>query len=579
MKKIIKILIDMKLKWKFFYGFLIAAMIPVFFFGMYAYTNTKNILQEESYLNMESKLAQANKNIQTKLDAYEDTSSLIYVNKTIQDYMSIDFFVNGHEDLYYFLRRYFTEVMTVNSEIMELSIYTTNLSVPQDFYYIYRADENVVKEEWYQKALGRKGKPYFASPEYNSDGELVFYLVRHLDYYHYGVLGNVLKMEIKEEYLYQLISEAGTNNEIIIIDADNKIVSCKDKTLVGTSICDVLDEYEGTFKDDVRERAVFRGEEMLISSLGTEIGWKTISLASLKKINRNAKQSAMNLFPFAFLFVVMATLLSSVMSALLSKRINKLMNGVEKMKTGVFGVEIEDRGRDEIGLLAEAFSEMSAKVDSLIKDIYQKELIKKSAEISLLQEQINPHFLYNALSSITSLAIRSGDKQISMMVQHLANFYRISLNNGRNVMTIREEINLLKSYLEIQEVRFGDMIVVNFQIDKGLLEYKTIKLILQPIVENAIHHAIRENQETLVITIKLYEDDMGIVFEIIDNGIGMDEKMLQELNMEIQSSVRGYGLKNVSIRIQLQYGRNYGVHVYSEIQIGTKVVINLPKEQ
>jgi two-component system, sensor histidine kinase YesM len=194
-----------------------------------------------------------------------------------------------------------------------------------------------------------------------------------------------------------------------------------------------------------------------------------------------------------------------------------------------------------------------------------------------LQEQVNPHFLYNALSSITSFAIRSGDKHTIEMVQHLADFYRISLNNGRNILSIRDEINLLKSYLSIQQIRFGDMVMVEFDLDESLLEYKTIKLILQPLVENAIHHAIREDQAVLVINIKLFEDDKGLVFEITDNGKGMEEKMVEDLNTEIQSAIRGYGLKNVSIRIQLQYGKEYGVQVYSRQQVGTRVVIHIPK--
>ncbi len=577
MKKISQKLLDMKLKWKFFYSFLIAALIPISFFSYYAYENTKNIMLQQSYRNMETSLAQANKNIQTKLNVYKDASSLIYMNKTIQDYLYMDYFVNGHEDLYYYLRRYVNEILTINPEILKFSIYTTNLSVPQDYYYIYRANDDVVKEEWYQTALDKKGKAFFLSTDYNSDGKLVYYLVRHLNYYSYGVMRNVLKMEIEEESLYSLISETSHSDQFMIIDGDNKIVSCKDKSLIGTSIYDVMKEYKGNFENNLKERTVYDGEEMLISCLSTNMGWKTISLASLSEINANAKRSAMNLILVALLAVFTAGSLSTIMSYILSKRINKLMVAVQTMKAGVFGLEIKDKGKDEVGLLAEAFSEMSIKVDYLIKEIYEKELIKKSVELNLLQEQVNPHFLYNALSSITSFAIRSGDKQTIEMVQHLADFYRISLNNGRNILSIRDEINLLKSYLSIQQIRFGDMVLVNFDLEESLLDYKTIKLILQPLVENAIHHAIGEDQGTLQITVKLYEDEKGIVFEITDNGKGMEEKMVTELNTEIQSAIRGYGLKNVSIRIQLQYGKDYGVQVFSELNVGTRVVIHIPK--
>ena len=238
---------------------------------------------------------------------------------------------------------------------------------------------------------------------------------------------------------------------------------------------------------------------------------------------------------------------------------------------------MELEGKDEIGELAKAFSKMSVKVDFLIKENYKKEILRKNAELNMLQEQINPHFLYNALSSVSVLAIRNGNKEIWHMVQNLAEFYRISLNKGKNILTVGEEINLLKSYLSIQEIRFGEKLKVFMNIPGEFMRYETIKLILQPVVENAIHHGMRDDGSVLEISIWLEGQGDFMEFTVEDNGTGIAEEKIQELNCQIEHAVEGYGLKNVAARIQMQYGKEYGVKIYSEKGKWTRVIIKLPK--
>lgn len=219
---------------------------------------------------------------------------------------------------------------------------------------------------------------------------------------------------------------------------------------------------------------------------------------------------------------------------------------------------------------------MSFMVKHLIKDIYEKELIRKAAELNLLQEQINPHFLYNVLSSISSMAMRSGNAEIMDMVEHLALFYRISLNKGKNILSVREEVNLLENYLQLQKVRFGEAIQVDYDLDEELMDCRIIKLILQPLVENAIHHAMKDETAILHIGITLRREQDHMLFIITDDGVGMEAETVEEINTEIRNAVRGFGLKNVSIRIQLQYGQAYGVKVYSKEGEGTQIYIKLP---
>lgn len=567
---------NISLRWKFFFGFLITSLVPIVGFGVYAYTNTEKILLEQSYGNMEENLARASNNMDMVLDGYESASSLIFMNKQVQDLISVDFTNYGYEDLYYYLKNYFGTMMAINSDVNTFSIYTTNQTIAQDYYFIYKVTEEIEQEEWYRRARAENGKSVFMRGGVNKDGNYVFYLVRSLDYYSYGSLRNVLRMEIDEKHLLGVISEVSRDDEMMILDEENHVVSCADKSLTGRSIYDILEGYEGEIGNNRRDTAVYDGKEMLVSSVTSPQGWKILSLVSVPMLEMNIRTSVKNVIMFGLLAIGMSLVFSAIISILITRRIKELTKSVEKMKDGVFGERIEDGGRDEIGILAEVFSDMSLMVKHLIKDIYEKELIRKAAELNLLQEQINPHFLYNVLSSITSMAIRSGNSEISDMVDHLALFYRISLNKGKNILTVREEVKLLENYLEIQKVRFGDAIQITCDLDENLMDCLIIKLILQPIVENAIHHAMKDETEVLHIAVTLKQEADYMVFTIIDDGVGMDENTVKEINSEIRTAVRGFGLKNVSIRIQLQYGQDYGVKVYSKINEGTRVLIKLP---
>lgn len=219
---------------------------------------------------------------------------------------------------------------------------------------------------------------------------------------------------------------------------------------------------------------------------------------------------------------------------------------------------------------------MGEQIHTLIEESYKKELDRKISELNLLQEQINPHFLYNALSSISVLAMGNGDKAASRAILYLSDFYRITLSKGKQDITIREELNLLESYLKIQRMRFGDSIEVEYELDESLLDVHVVKLTLQPIVENAIHHGRDDDSEVFHILIRLFEEQEKTVFEVIDDGCGMDPEKLMELQNSMNHSEGGYGLRNVNIRIKLQYGPQYGVYIESERGFGTKIRIEFP---
>lgn len=570
---------DLPIKWQFFVGLLSVSVIPMLVFGMYMAMKTRETFLEESYRQMEENLAQATQNVDMVMEKYVNTSSLIYMNKEVQSLIAMDFSDYNYEDLYYYLKQFIGEIGSVHDEVENFSIYTTNETVASDGKLIFRTDGDIASEDWYKKTVQAKGQAVFLSTEKEANGQNYFYLSRLLDCYNFEDICNVLRMKINEKYIFRVISETDSQNKMMILDQENRIISSGNKEEIGRKAEDVLEKYNGKFQDGQRNTAQYQGQSMLVSSLEGNWGWKVLYLVSAEEIDQGVLSRIRDVILFGLVSVVISLLLANGISKVLTGRIKLLIEAVKRMQQGVFGEQVNLEGKDEIGELAKAFSRMSVKVDFLIKENYKKEILRKSAELNMLQEQINPHFLYNALSSVSVLAIRNGNKEIWHMVQNLAEFYRISLNKGKNILTVGEEINLLKSYLSIQEIRFGEKLKVCMHVPGELMHYETIKLILQPVVENAIHHGMRDDGSALEITICLEDRGDFMEFTVEDNGTGIGEEKVQELNCQMRHGAEGYGLKNVAARLQMQYGEKYGVKIYSEEGEWTRVTIKLPKNE
>ncbi|WP_256217714.1 sensor histidine kinase [Paenibacillus sp. OV219] len=231
--------------------------------------------------------------------------------------------------------------------------------------------------------------------------------------------------------------------------------------------------------------------------------------------------------------------------------------------------------RDEIGELELRFSKMLASINMLIEEGYKNKISQKEAELRALQSQINPHFLYNALSVINWKAIAAGSEDISNVAGLLSTFYRTSLNKGKDMMSVRDELLNTKSYVEMQLIMHDDNFDVVYQIDEDVLDHHMIKLVLQPIVENAIEHGIDQKRSGKgVLRMSGTLEGGAIVFRVEDNGPGMTQELVDEVL--VQQS-KGYGLFNVQERIRVQYGGGYGISIKSELGEGTCVTVKLPK--
>ncbi|MBS5950640.1 MAG: sensor histidine kinase [Clostridium sp.] len=317
-------------------------------------------------------------------------------------------------------------------------------------------------------------------------------------------------------------------------------------------------------------------------------GRKSIGVFSFKDISKDI--TIMERFT---LTIAIATSLLAVFFSLLFT--NSIVTPIKELKILMKGVESgdlnlkfeEERYSNEFGELGHSFNHMVREIKQLINMVYSEQRSKRKAEIETLQAQIKPHFLYNTLDTIAWMAEDYNAKDIVNLVGALTKVFRIGLNKGKEVINIKDEIQHINSYLVIQKYRYEDKLSYEINFDNDVLDTLILKLITQPIVENAIYHGIKEKRGKGSISINFRKIDGEIIITVDDNGAGMPEEKLENINSMLETSNSfcidsvsgsGYGISNVNTRIKLTYGQQYGLRYYSKIGEGTKVEIRLPFE-
>ena len=286
---------------------------------------------------------------------------------------------------------------------------------------------------------------------------------------------------------------------------------------------------------------------------------------------------------FAIIAVTLVIFLLSIYIPLsISKPIEKLSEVTKSVAEGDLTARAEVSAGGEVGTFSESLNTMIDKINELLQQVTDEQIRLRKAELELLQAQINPHFLYNTLDTIVWLAEGGDPKQVVGMVKSLSDFFRASLNQGKEVVTVREELVHVRSYLEIQQVRYQDIMTYNIDVSEDVYACLIPKITIQPLVENALYHGIKNKRGMGTITITGAVCDGKCILKVTDNGIGMDADRLKKINDRINGidakKDEIFGLSNVNERIQLKFGKEYGITISSIYGDGTCVDIVLPLE-
>lgn len=326
------------------------------------------------------------------------------------------------------------------------------------------------------------------------------------------------------------------------------------------------------------------GSYQIRSELSPYTGWRTVGVFSMDEVMSSVNTIVYILFTCVIISLVLVVIVSFKFSRTLTNPIFKLKRLMKQAESGDLTVRFNFQHNDEIGELGQSFNHMIARIDQLIQMVYVEQENKRTAEMKSLQEQIKPHFLYNTLDTISWMARDYDAEDIVRLVDALTNMFRIGLSHGKDIITVKEEITHVSNYLYIQKIRYKDKLNYVIHVDESLYAIEVPKLILQPLVENAIYHGVKAKRGGGTITITGVPEGENLVFTVQDDGAGMLQEKVEELNRRMsERSVldekKSFDLFYIRERIQLCYGKGYGVHVESTLGEGTRVTITLPLYQ
>ncbi|MDN4068928.1 sensor histidine kinase [Paenibacillus vini] len=369
-----------------------------------------------------------------------------------------------------------------------------------------------------------------------------------------------------------------THGDTLIVDDLGKVVYNSDpaelgKDLSGSPLLAQATASRGNFRLDID------GEPyMAVYTVSESTGWKTLVYIPLKELLAPMKQSRNAMMIMTLSILSFALLVAMFISYALTKPMKRTVQLMKQVQRGKLDVRVNVKYNDEIGMLGSHFNRMIGRVRDLLQEVYETEQSKQKADMLALQNQINPHFIYNTLESIRMLAELNDDDRVAELTYLLGLLLRYSITRSDEIVTVKQELQHVENYLQLLQLRFPEKISYCFLIPETYHSLPIIKLVFQPIVENAIFHGLEKQAEPGTITITAWSERDDVIFTIHDDGVGMDEERLASLNQSLKDGKTdkfGIGLRNVNERVRLHYGENSGLVVSSRLGEGTIVTLRI----
>lgn len=572
---------DLPIRRKLVLSFLILIIFPITLIGLISFYRASELLKNKTQQYTKDILMETGNNIEIKLREAEKLSFQVVSSADIQT--ALKNANKGFKDEY----EKITVEKTIDAQLKSLISSDVDIAAIQIMsnsgfnYYINPASVTFSTSDEELNILDEgNGRIHWFETDPNAQTIAVGRTINSL----VGMekIGYVL-IYMKESSIFNIYkkTELFKNGEFFIVSKGGSIVSYKDKNLLGSKSGLPL---PGNIFDEIRETfttANVNGKNTYITFRVIEgTSWKIVSLIPAVQYEREIISLRNWTFFTCISCCMLALIISFWLSESISKPVRKLSSMMLKVGGGNFNVSSSYESKNEMGILSSHFNKMVSQVQQLIQEVYQEQLLKQKAELKSLRMQINPHFLYNTLESINWMARIKGAPEVGRMVKALGDLMRTSIS-GDDFVSIEEEIKNINNYLTIQKFRYGDRFEVNVDISPEIEYFKIPKLILQPIVENAFVHGIENKVGSGKIEIIGQKEDDKIVFQVNDNGIGMDEEVAAGLllpDSRRSSNTEGHthiGLNNVDLRIKMYYGQEYGVFIESRSGCGTNVKIIL----
>jgi two-component system sensor histidine kinase YesM len=591
---------NLNIKQKLILVYFLATILPIVLLGVYSYTSSVNRFKSQN-LNLIQQYQQKEiMNITNRLDNYKFLVDTICRNDKIQDFVSGSY--NTYYEEFEIARYYITPVInslmnaTGRGMILGIIRYGNRSEIiPKNFekmldtlqpevnvvnngtkYYYIVNEKRLSKNDWFIHNKGKLDDSTWMQVGSDSLHGNISLLaeVKNLRYFNHEKVA-MLRVTVNLDSILGSndIDDNSTTGFNMIFDKNNNLLSIEDTKQ--RFLFEHKDEIQKYLANYDKDNTIFTNKWIYVINSIEETGWKIITAFPIAREVKEINEIALLTAFFSVISITMLFVIILVISNSFSKRIRNISLHMEDFMKGSNEMKIVDLHNDEIGFLASVFNSMIQRINDLIRDNYQVNIDKKDAQLKVLQSQINPHFLYNSLSAINRLADLSKKDTIKDMITALTQFYNITLSSGKDIISIADEIKMIKAYINIYQIRKGDAFNIYYHINENILEYYTIKIILQPFVENIFEHAIYDRKTPININIHAAIRGNCIEFRIIDDGIGISRDRLKSI-LSKDTNTTAHGIRNVDDRIKLHFGNQYGVKIFSMQGIGTTAVITIP---
>lgn len=567
MKKLLHWVNGIKLRYKLAIFYSLFCFLPVMLLFLLSFLQMRSIIDDKEKLNLQSYLQQSVSSMDRTLDGYNSLSDYIAFDRTLAEAFSMEYGTpyEQYEQLTQKVDPILRSSSYFHGGMQRITIYTDNGMVKHDT--TVAPVSEIEETDWYQKTLEHPGLNWFVNyPEKTlfSARKLAFSGARE------GV--NILYMDVDYQKLFTpyaetLISECG----LYITDQEGKLVF-EESRFSGKN-----QNYDLTYSEFLEQRDRGSADYTILCEQSNTTGWTVWLYQPVGLAGESMRPIGVMAGVTILICIFAAVLAYFITSGMVSGRIERLTCLMQEVQEGSMDMQVGSDDRDEIGMLYRGFGSMMKRIRTLINEVYLGKITQKEAELKALQAQINPHFLYNTLSLINWKALAAGEEDISRMTLAMSTFYRTALNRGRNVLQVEAELSNTRAYLEIQSMLYDGDFDYEIEVQPEILQCESLNLILQPLVENAIHHGIEEKTDGRgKISVRGWKEDNCVWFMVEDNGVGMEQKVADKI---LTMESKGYGVRNVDERIRLCYGEKYAMKVESVVGKGTKMTIHFPAKQ
>ena len=567
MNRLRKIFKNMKYRHKLTILLVVTSLVPMTVLALYSHSRQSTMVRSSELEDMQSIMEQTKESIDSQTAVYASLLNYLTYSPDIEEIIK-----EKNIDNYTAYEKY-TEIAdpllsvpkSYHDAIKRIQLFADSIQVEHEYTLV---PLEKMQEEWWSEGL--KDDVRIQWKVDRTRGEVV--AVRMT--YAHQKLNAVLCISLDYDKIFQPLTN-------ILTDENGGIVADKD----GNVLYNKTGLKELKLSDDNKKDTSQTADKLLskISQTCTwtqteseENDWVFYFYKSQDAISGSVRRLLLEEIPLIIACGFIILFLGLSFSRIFTRKIEELTQNMDQVNHGSREVTVSSDSEDEVGILINSFHNMMDEINRLIDEVYVNKIALKEYELKALQAQINPHFLYNTLSMMNWMAIRSNQMEISKVTLALSTFYRTALSKGEDVVTVENCIQNMQAYLEIQLTMHDNNFTVDWDIDPTIKNEKMPKLLLQPVVENAIEHGIDEKEDgdkKLFLSFRGNGDDVEIT--VRDNGMGMPQEKAETL---VTYQAKGYGLKNVNDRIRLLYGEKYGIRIFSAPDEGTTVVMRFPKE-